>query len=334
MKWIAIILTVILASGCAPKIEEPTEAETFTEPEEVQAGVFEEEYKSVEEALDAGVMVLSNSEVFGDDKLGEFVEKMVSGEDAEIKWAWYNEVSGKIGWHKSLTYFGETNDYRYYDGSKAEHYKFLLPLRGEDEIMYVLTWDKNLTYEQAEIYRYTGVTMEWAINSTELFSAPYNDDKVKSLTEKIEQANEERSEKEGYVYLRNEEALNGGAEEWEKFRDGKVNIFTIREVTENGQDPREISVTRIMRDSDSYKLYYYNNLRDAGPVREEYKYLRKLTGRLSGAARDGCFWVLTDSLDLTYHDVAWYYLTSNTEDRTKIKFFNLTYPTKVDGMNQ
>ncbi len=334
MKWAAIILAVILAAGCAPKIEEPTEAETFTEPEEVQAGEYKGvEYKSVEEALDAGVMVFLDSKVLGYDKCGEFAEKMVNGEDAEIKWAWYNKVSGKVDWQRSLKYCAETNDYCFYDGSKAEHYKFLLPLRGKDEIMYVLTWDKNLTYEQAEKYKYTGVTMESAINSKLLCTSPYDGVKADSLTEKIEQVNKERSEKEGYVYLRNEGAINGGAEEWEKFRDGKVNIFTIREETADGQNPREVSVTRIMRDGDSYKLYYDNNLRDSEPVREEYKYLRKLTGRLSGAARDGCFWVLTDSLDLTYHDVAWYYLSSNLEDRTKIKFFNLTYPTKVDEMN-
>ncbi len=331
MKWIAIILAVILAAGCTPEKEEPTEAETSTE---AQAGVFEEEYESVEEALDAGVMVLSNSEVFGEEKVEDFVEKMVSGEDAEIKWVWYNEVSGKPEYQRRLTYCAETNDYYYYDGREAEHYKFLLPLRGEDEIMYVLTWDKSLTYEQAEIFKYTGVTMEGAINSKILDCKPYDGGKADSLTEKIEMANEERSKKEGYVYLRNDGELNGGAEEWEKFRDGKVDMFTIREVTVDEKNPRELSVTRIIRDGNTYKLFYDNNLRSAGPMYEEYKYLRKLTGRLSGAAREGCFWVLTDSLELTYRDVAWYYLTSNTEDRTKIKFFNLTYPTKVDEMNQ
>ncbi len=331
MKWIAIILAVILAAGCAPEKEEPTEAETSTE---AQAGVFEEEYESVEETLDAGVMVLSNSEVFGEEKVEEFVEKMVSGEDAEIKRTRYNTVSEKFEYQTRLTYYGEWDLYAYDDGRKLKYYKYLLPLRGEKEIMYVLTWDKNLTYEQAEIYRRTGVSMEAAINSTEISAVSYNSDRSYSLTEKIEQANKERSEKEGYVYLSYGEAISGGAEEWEKFRDGTLDRLTIIEKTEYGEYSAEISETIIIRDGDVYKLFYDSDTRDSEPVREEYKYLRKLTGRLSGAAREGCFWVLTDSLELTYRDVAWYYLTSNTEDRTKIKFFNLTYPTKVDEMNQ
>ncbi len=56
-----------------------------------------------------------------------------------------------------------------------------------------------------------------------------------------------------------------------------------------------------------------------------FQYLRHLTGKLSGTAREGSVYVLTDSLELTYRDVHWKYLSSNSEAVTTIPFYWLTF---------
>lgn len=55
---------------------------------------------------------------------------------------------------------------------------------------------------------------------------------------------------------------------------------------------------------------------------ETFKYLRRLVG-LAGPASDpkeDCFYVLTDSMELTYRDVSWSFLSSDHTTVTKIPF--------------
>ena len=53
-----------------------------------------------------------------------------------------------------------------------------------------------------------------------------------------------------------------------------------------------------------------------------YKYLRRLDGQTGPASdrQEDCFYVLTDSMDLTYNDVSWSFFSSNIDSVTDIPF--------------
>lgn len=68
-----------------------------------------------------------------------------------------------------------------------------------------------------------------------------------------------------------------------------------------------------------YYFFTYNgadDIRTRGP----FTYLRELTGVSGNPAKERNMYVLTDSLELTYHDVEWSFLSSNLDSVTKIPF--------------
>ena len=68
--------------------------------------------------------------------------------------------------------------------------------------------------------------------------------------------------------------------------------------------------------------YYFFTYNGAGDIRSggPYTYLRKLEGMSGNPKRENDFYVLTDSLELTYRDVEWSFLSSNLDTVTKIPF--------------
>lgn len=68
-----------------------------------------------------------------------------------------------------------------------------------------------------------------------------------------------------------------------------------------------------------YYFFTYNgpgDIRSSGP----YTYLRKLEGMAGNPKKEDYCYVLTDSLELTYEDVQWSFLSSNLDTVTKIPF--------------
>lgn len=60
---------------------------------------------------------------------------------------------------------------------------------------------------------------------------------------------------------------------------------------------------------------------------ETFTYLRSLDGYVGpvGSQKEDCYYVLTDSLELTYEDVSWSYLSSDHNSVTKIPFVWLSF---------
>ena len=60
---------------------------------------------------------------------------------------------------------------------------------------------------------------------------------------------------------------------------------------------------------------------------ESFQYLRRLEGKTGPASdpRDDCYYVLTDSMELTYRDVNWSFLSSDFSTVTDIPFVWLTF---------
>ena len=67
-----------------------------------------------------------------------------------------------------------------------------------------------------------------------------------------------------------------------------------------------------------YRIFDLNEYGISGG--KEFRYLRKLDGIAGFPRREDCYYVLTDSLELTYHDVSWSFLSSSFETVTKIPF--------------
>lgn len=124
--------------------------------------------------------------------------------------------------------------------------------------------------------------------------------------------------------------LAGGKEQWEAFL----------EAAEAGNDaflrvatliyPKQLDVNSTDNDPAMYydDLYYYqgkyycfcyngaDDIRASGP----YTYLRELKGMAGNPQKEHTKYVLTDSLELTFQDVEWSFLSSNLETVTKIPF--------------
>ena len=67
-----------------------------------------------------------------------------------------------------------------------------------------------------------------------------------------------------------------------------------------------------------YRMFDLNEYGISGG--KEFKYLRRLDGVVGPQKKEDCYYVLTDSLELTYRDVEWSYVSSNLETVTKIPF--------------
>ena len=72
-----------------------------------------------------------------------------------------------------------------------------------------------------------------------------------------------------------------------------------------------------------YFMYELNEYGISGG--KEFKYLRRLDGIVGPQRKEDCYYVLTDSLELTYRDIEWSYLSSSTETVTKIPFKWLSF---------
>lgn len=70
---------------------------------------------------------------------------------------------------------------------------------------------------------------------------------------------------------------------------------------------------------DGYYTAYRSDAPDASP--RGYRLLRRVTGRLSGAAKDGSVYILTDSGDLTYEQVMMAGLSSDLRYRESLPAF-------------
>ena len=78
-------------------------------------------------------------------------------------------------------------------------------------------------------------------------------------------------------------------------------------------------------------MYYYCK-NDNGTVSDvgKYTYLRALTDLWGNPLREHTLYVLTDSLELTHHDVKWSWLSSSTYNVTDIPFYWLGFTTYLD----
>ena len=78
-------------------------------------------------------------------------------------------------------------------------------------------------------------------------------------------------------------------------------------------------------------MYYYCK-NDNGTVSDvgKYTYLRALTDLWGNPLREHTMYVLTDSLELTHHDVTWSWLSSSTYNVTDIPFYWLGFTTYLD----
>jgi len=82
----------------------------------------------------------------------------------------------------------------------------------------------------------------------------------------------------------------------------------------------EGSYTDIYYDGENYTVFELNEF--GVSKGESYKYLRRLEG-LAGpleSEKEDVFWVLTDSTELTYKDVSWSFLSSDSTTVTDIPF--------------
>lgn len=78
-------------------------------------------------------------------------------------------------------------------------------------------------------------------------------------------------------------------------------------------------------------LYYFckNDNGTVSPV-GKYTYLRALTDLWGNPLREHTIYVLTDSLELTHHDVTWSWLSSSIYNVTDIPFYWLGFTTYLD----
>lgn len=78
-------------------------------------------------------------------------------------------------------------------------------------------------------------------------------------------------------------------------------------------------------------LYYFcKNDNGAVSLVGKYTYLRALTDLWGNPLREHTLYVLTDSLELTHHDVTWSWLSSSTYNVTDIPFYWLGFTTYLD----
>ncbi|MDF2674792.1 MAG: hypothetical protein K0R09_3060 [Clostridiales bacterium] len=123
--------------------------------------------------------------------------------------------------------------------------------------------------------------------------------------------------------------LYGGKEHWDTFLDAssKGEEAFIRAVTFL---PEGIFYDDLYYSNGQYHNFYYdrNSLSDTLKDRP-YKYLRTLTDKFGIPPKDSTIYVLTDSLELTFHDVMWSMLSSSIASRTKIPFHWISFTTYI-----
>lgn len=124
--------------------------------------------------------------------------------------------------------------------------------------------------------------------------------------------------------------LYGGKEYWDEFLDAssKGEDAFIRAVTFL---PEGIFYDDLYYSDGQYHYFNYDrNSLSSAPKDRPYKYLRALTDKFGNPPKDSTIYVLTDSLELTFHDVMWSMLSSSMDSRTKIPFHWLTFTTYIE----
>ena len=120
----------------------------------------------------------------------------------------------------------------------------------------------------------------------------------------------------GY-YVIDDGTLLNGEKEWGAFLDkaaaGESAEINIAHFLDSGT-----YLETIFYENGEYSLYKCNP--ETGYTKGSFKYLRPLMGYDGIPRKEATMYVLTDSLLLTFHDVWWSFLSSNTETVTKIPF--------------
>lgn len=132
--------------------------------------------------------------------------------------------------------------------------------------------------------------------------------------------------KQGW-YVIEDSTLLSGTEAWQEF------LAT----SEKGDDAFLRVVHFIEEEIFCIDLYHIDGLyyfckNDNGSVSlvGKYTYLRALTDLWGNPLREHTLYVLTDSLELTHHDVTWSWLSSSTYNVTDIPFYWLGFTTYLD----
>lgn len=132
--------------------------------------------------------------------------------------------------------------------------------------------------------------------------------------------------KQGW-YVIEDSTLLSGTEAWQEF------LAT----SEKGEDAF-LRVVHLIEEEVFYidlyhidGLYYFcKNDNGAVSLVGKYTYLRALTDLWGNPLREHTLYVLTDSLELTHHDVTWSWLSSSTYNVTDIPFYWLGFTTYLD----
>ena len=133
--------------------------------------------------------------------------------------------------------------------------------------------------------------------------------------------------KQGW-YVIEDSTLLSGTEAWQEFlarsEDGKDAFRRVAHFIEE-----EVFYTDLYHIDGTY-YFCLNNNGDIRPL-GKYTYLRALTDLWGNPQKEHTLYVLTDSLELTHHDVTWSWLSSSLYDVTDIPFYWLGFTTYLDN---
>ena len=132
--------------------------------------------------------------------------------------------------------------------------------------------------------------------------------------------------KQGW-YVIEESTLLSGTEAWQEFlatsEEGDDAFLRVAHFIEG-----EFFYTDLYHIDGTY-YFCLNNNGDIRPL-GKYTYLRALTDLWGNPKKEHTLYVLTDSLELTHHDVTWSWLSSSIYDVTDIPFYWLGFTTYLN----
>ena len=128
-------------------------------------------------------------------------------------------------------------------------------------------------------------------------------------------------------YVIEESTLLSGTEAWQAFlsqsEDGKDAFLRVAHFI-----GEEVFYTDLYHIDGTY-YFCLNNNGDIRPL-GKYTYLRALTDLWGTPKKEHTLYVLTDSLELTHHDVTWSWLSSSIYNVTDIPFYWLGFTTYLN----
>ena len=132
--------------------------------------------------------------------------------------------------------------------------------------------------------------------------------------------------KQGW-YVIEDSTLLSGTEAWQEFlatsEDGKDAFLRVAHFI-----GEEFFYTDLYHVDETY-YFCLNNNGDITPL-GKYTYLRALTDLWGNPKKEHTLYVLTDSLELTHHDVTWSHLSSSIYNVTDIPFYWLGFTTYLN----